>query len=90
MKDGREEMGKKAVAWWNERVESVILPDIQNQEDQRMAAFKWGQLVWQEIMMFIDLGEVREGEIDWLTQRRGFSPLQRQFLEDALKHLGLM
>jgi len=76
-----------AVDWWNERIEIIINPNINEQLDRDKAIFKWSQLVWQEIIMYIDLGKVND--FDWLCDRRGFNEVQRRFLYDILTHIGM-
>jgi hypothetical protein len=52
--------------------------------------FMWGQVVMQEIHMYISLGEqVQPQEFNWLCLRRGFSPEMRGYLTDMLVHVGL-
>jgi hypothetical protein len=86
----KKEQIEKAVEFWNQRIDTVIQPDIDASHDQVAATFKWGQLVWQEVVMFISLGKVKEGELDWLNKRRGFNEEQRIMLYDILVHVGLL
>ena len=81
---------ESAVKWWNERIDTIIQPDIYKQENKIEAIFKWNQLVWQEINMFIQLGKIEPGELNWLCKRRGFNKVQKKFLRDALWHVGLL
>lgn len=86
----KQEQLEKAVEFWNQRIETVIQPDIDSSHNRVDATFKWGQLVWQEVRMFISLGKVEEGELDWLNERRGFNEAQRTMLHDILVHVGLL
>lgn len=80
---------RDVVEWWNARVDFMI-QIIQAAEDPDMEHFKWSQLVWQEIEMFIRLGkEIKVGDMNWICHRRGFSAAQKQMLEDAMAHVGL-
>lgn len=52
--------------------------------------FKWGQLVWQEIPMYIDLAkQVDPSEFDDLCKRRGFDAMMREYLAGMLRHVGI-
>lgn len=53
-------------------------------------SFKWTQLVIQEIYMYNSLNEdVQISEFNDLCKRRGFYPEQKQFIIDAMIHIGL-
>jgi len=81
---------KQAVSFWNASV-STICASITHSRDKDMAYFKWSQLVWQEIVMYISLDKqvVDDNELCWICRRRGFTRYQRRFLKQALCHIGL-
>jgi hypothetical protein len=80
---------RKALAFWNSRLDKISR-SIVHSRDRIGARFKWNQLVWQEIRMFVLLGsQVGDEDLRWLCQRRRFTRSQRQFLEQALEHVGL-
>jgi hypothetical protein len=79
---------RDVVDWWNARTD-MMLDVVRRADDPDREYFKWSQLVWQEIVMFIQLGKVDADDLDWICARRGFSDLQRKVLEDALRHVGL-
>lgn len=80
---------RQAVLFWNSRI-SEIRMSITHSADRVDARFKWTQLVWQEILMYINLDRpVEEDDLRWLCRRRGFTKNQRAFLRQALCHLGL-
>lgn len=84
----RRRLGK-AVRFWDSRLDE-ILRSIAHSGDRFEARFKWAQLVWQEIWMFINLDKpVADGELRWINRRRGFTRHQRRFLDQALRHVGL-
>jgi hypothetical protein len=66
---------------WNQDLEWIR----EQAGDDRDEAFKWGQLVWQEIAMWVQIGSrVDADEFEWLCSRRGFNGVQRQYLSDML------
>ena len=80
---------RDVVEWWNARVDFMV-QIIQAADDPDMEHFKWSQLVWQEIEMFIRLGKkIKVGDMKWICRRRGFSAAQTQMLKDAMAHVGL-
>jgi hypothetical protein len=71
---------------WNAELDHIKV-EMSKSED---AMFKWNQLVWQEVWMYIRLDEpVDPEEFRLLCDRRGFTPEMRYFLVDMLKHVGL-
>lgn len=77
------------VDWWNERVpmlEALVLTST----DPKDTVFYWSQLVYQELDMWRMIGDPVTDELDFIVNRRGFTPRQREFLVDGLKHLGLL
>jgi hypothetical protein len=76
----------KATDKWNSSVD-YIMSEAKKTED---GSFKWSQLVWQEIWMYIGLGEqVEPSEFDTLCRRRGFTPAMRWYLQEMMIHVGL-
>jgi hypothetical protein len=52
------------------------------------AQFKWVQLVWQEIWMWIALGkQVPQKEFDLICDRRGFDDPMQKYLREMLRHV---
>lgn len=77
---------KKFVRKWDSDID-YILDQINDDKD---LLFKWGQLVNQEIKMFIRLDtQVTQDEIEWLTDRRGFNDEMESYLINMLKHVGI-
>ena len=77
------------VEWWNARVD-FMEQIIEAAEDPIQEHFKWAQLVWQEIVMWIQIGkEIEADDMEFICDRRGFSAVQRQTLKDAMAHVGL-
>lgn len=75
----------KYVEWWN----NEIVPELLRLSFTEQDIFKW-ELVKQEINMWIHIDKpVGEDEISWMSDRRGFSPLQRGMLVEAMKVVGL-
>lgn len=78
----------KACRKWNSD-RDYITSRIQS-GDYKITGFKWNQLVWQEIDMYIRLMEqVDPNEFSELCNRRGFSNDMRSYLKDMLIHVGL-
>jgi len=80
---------KRAVKKWNCDLQQI---DKWVKEDKdENASFKWGQLVWQEITMWIRLSgpKTTKKELDWMCKRRGFNDIQRKYLESMMKHVWL-
>lgn len=76
------------VDWWNERVpmlEALVLTST----DPKDTVFYWSQLVYQELNMWRMIGDPVTDELDFIVNRRGFTPRQREFLVEGLQHLGL-
>ena len=83
---------KKLLDWWNERADDVEarIEAAPDSEDSKDTYFYWSQLVWQELGMWENLGNmVGDSEMDFMVNRRGFTPDQRAFLVEGLTHLGL-
>lgn len=74
----------RAVKKWNNDVE-WITSQLKTSDD----VFKWTQLVWQEIVMWIRIGDPTkpQEELDWLADRRGFSETQKAYLRSMMKHV---
>ena len=84
-----EKRMRRAVSFWNASVDTICA-SITHSRNKDMARFKWSQLVWQEITMFISLDkQVDDSELRWICRRRGFTRHQRRFLKRALCHVGL-
>ena len=80
---------KRAISFWNGRVDE-IQRSIAHSGDKLKTHFKWSQLVWQEIKMYIFMDRlVEDDDLRWICQRRGFTRHQRRFLKQALCHVGL-
>ncbi len=77
---------RKAVAKWN-----ADIPLIEAMaEHHKDGGFKWSQLVWQEVWMYISLAaQVDHDEYDVLCKRRGFDAMMRAYLSVMLIHVGL-
>lgn len=81
---------------WNREIDAKFAEDVAEQEadpdfglDPHIA-FKWNQLVWQEILMWNSLGElVTESEFHSLCNLRGFSLAQRRYLREMLEFMDL-
>jgi hypothetical protein len=77
---------RKAVAKWN--ADRYLLRAMA--ERHADGVFYWGQLVFQEIHMYITLGkQVQQEEFNVLCRRRGFDAMMRAYLSAMLKHVGL-
>ena len=76
---------KKAVAKWNKEIPEMLESCCEE------LCFKWGQLVWQEIDMWIRIGDpyTPKKEMDWMCERRGFSPEQRAYLIEMMTYVGM-
>jgi len=76
----------KAAKKWNADVERIRC-DAATTPD---GTFKWSQLVWQEIDMYILLGEqVQPEEFEYLCKRRGFTPAMCVYLKEMMVSVGL-
>lgn len=71
----------KAVDKWNRDLH-IITKNIHSPED----LFKWDQLVWQEIDMYIRLNKVED--FSYICDRRGFNNEQRAYLKEMLEYMG--
>jgi hypothetical protein len=79
----------KATKYWNDS-EALIKKNIEDFKNDENIFFKWDQLVWQEIWMFIKLHkQVTNEEILWLVNRRGYNKVQHKFLIEIMRHVGL-
>ena len=77
---------RKALKKWNTDV-PFITKQIGDSDDR---AWKWSQLVWQEIWMWCKLGEqVSQDDFDFIADRRGFDGAMREYLHDMMCHVGL-
>jgi len=77
---------KRACTKWN-----LDLPDKMKKCRYPSESWKWSALVWQEIWMWINLADpyLPPKEIDELSHRRGFTPEQKDYLIDMMKHVYL-
>lgn len=77
----------KFAEWWNQNIVPLII-NIDPSDD--MAIWKWSQLVKQEIVMWIRIGNVVDlMEIEWTSSRRGFDLQQKESLIEGLKLVDL-
>ena len=77
---------RRACAKWNADIPLIRAMAGVNHD----GPFKWGQLVWQEIQMYIDLAkQVDPSEFDNLCKRRGFDDMMREYLTGMLRHVGI-
>ena len=83
---------KKAIKLWNFNVD-IINASVSREPDvnsKYLAQFKWTQLVWQEITMYIMIAsQVEVDELSTLCKSRGFSQEQKDFLIYILVAIGL-
>jgi len=76
---------RRACAKWNADIPLILAMADANKD----GAFKWGQLVWQEVWMYIGLAkQVEPDEFDGLCKRRGFDAMMREYLAGMLRHIG--
>lgn len=76
---------------WNSDLDWIIKQIDLDEETDKNASFKWSQLVQQEIRMWAGVAEpVSMNEINALSERRGFSRVQRQYLIDMTRHMGIL
>lgn len=76
----------KYVEWWNNKIVPELLTMTLIEDDK----WKWGQLVKQEISMWIRLDKsVGMDDISWISERRGFNSRQTEVLIEGLKLVGL-
>lgn len=82
----------KLIDFWNDNLEFIgeqIKEELKNDSNNN-SGFKWGQLVQQEIFMYNRLNKQLEyKEFNELCIRRGFNAVQREFIVDALRSVGL-
>lgn len=72
----------KYVEWWNNKIVPELLTMTLIEDDK----WKWGQLVKQEISMWIRLDKpVGKDAIYWIADRRGFNSRQVEVLIEGLK-----
>ena len=79
------------VEWWNDRV-PMIEARIKEADDPdgKDTGFFWSQLIWQELVMWRQLGKpVDDAGLDFIVNRRGFTAFQRDFLIEGLEFLEL-
>lgn len=80
----RQSYPKRFTQFWSERLPGVMTKV--NDEN----AFKWLQLVMQELWMWSLIGEpVNTQELHLMCERRGFSADQRRFIVEGLTFIGL-
>jgi len=80
----------RATTKWNRLIPKIIEWIERDTETDPNAAFKWQHLVWQEIAMWIRLGEkVDRVDFEALCDRRGFNARMRLYLEEHLRHVWL-
>jgi hypothetical protein len=74
----------RAVRKWNNDV-----PFIESKCLSPGDHFKWGQLIWQEIKMWISIGDpyLPPSELQWLSERRGFDNDQQEYLKTMMKYV---
>lgn len=79
----------RAIRKWNAD-EAWIESQIKKDNDPN-ASFNWKQLVWQEIWMWILIGDktAPRREMEFLAKRRGFNKAQREYLESMMRHVWL-
>lgn len=86
--DQKREKLQLAAQKWNADL-STIQGKAEASVDE-YAVFKWSELVWQEIQMYVFIGEqVTPDEFDWLVKRRGFDTLMIDYLKEMLGYLGI-
>ena len=79
---------RKACAAWNDDI--TLIRAVASESGTPNAVFKWGQLVWQEIWMYISLGkQVDPVEFHELCERRGFDWAMCEYLRKMLVRVGL-
>ena len=72
----------KYIDWWNNKIVPELLTMTLIEDDK----WKWGQLVKQEIDMWIRLDKpVGKDAIYWIADRRGFNSRQVEVLIEGLK-----
>lgn len=76
----------KYIEWWNNKIVPELLAMTLIEDDK----WKWGQLVKQEIDMWIRCDkQVGMDDIYWISERRGFNSRQTDVLIEGLKLVGL-
>lgn len=86
--EDKQRQFENVVEWWNAHA-TEIETNIK-ESDREQEHFYWSQLVWQEITMFIQIGQpVDQEEFSWLCDRRGFNRLQREYLAAMVKLVDL-
>lgn len=89
------DLGLELVAWWNDQAEMIeerirVASETDEDEDSTDTQFFWGQLVWQELTMWLGLGDpVDEEALDFMVKRRGFNDVQRVVLIAGLEVVSL-
>lgn len=83
----RDRRMKKAVKKWNADLD-YINRKIGTSEK---LLFSWHQLVWQEIDMWIRMGDPYKPKEEFieLVNRRGFDLDQRAYLREMMQHVGM-
>ncbi len=78
----------KAIKKWNKDIGSIKIYMKLSQKDDPY--FYWKQLVWQEIDMYIKLGEqVTKEDFNCLIKRRGFDKYMINYLREMIIYVGL-
>jgi hypothetical protein len=80
------------VEWWNERIPTIEnrIREVGAEPYEPESVWSWGQLVWQELVMWNQIGKpVNNADMDFMIRRRSFTPYQRDFLIEGLTHLKL-
>jgi hypothetical protein len=77
---------KRAAIQWN-KDSNYIQVEMDATENGYLM---WCQLVWQEIRMYIQIGDqVKPDEFKQLCNRRGFNSAMTRYLIFMIKHVGL-
>ena len=80
---------EKLANWWNARADGIT-ERIKDGVDPKDTTFRWSVLVWQELEMWESMGrQVNTEDLGFIVSRREFTPFQKDFLIEGLKHLGL-
>ena len=75
---------RRSVKKWNADIPLISAMS----ERHKDGPFYWGQLVWQEVSMYILLAkQVEPEEFSALCERRGFDSMMRAYLSGMLRHV---
>lgn len=81
----------RAVRKWNSDIPYINECIEKESTEDNHRGFYWNQLVWQEINMYIRMGEkIAVNEFCWLCDRRGFTLLEQNYLQSMMQYIGLM